>query len=139
MILRRTKGGYEPADNESAEMALKHKAGDLVECTITKKRNIKFHRKFFAMVSLVMRNQEKIQYSTTKQGQERLLYAAMYILKRGSFWGPEKQHFERDSISFANMSEDDFADFYSEVLDVFLMYFVQVGTAEFERELLNFG
>lgn len=140
MIFKRIQGGLIPFDSEACEKLNKLKEGDEVMVDIKKPRNLKFHKKFFAMLTLVLNNQEKIQASTVKQGQERLLYAAMYILKRGEFWGPEKQHFERESISFASMSEDEFEDFYNEVLDVFLMYFMpKTNKEDFERELLGFS
>tara|TARA_R110000803_G_scaffold174446_2_gene237053 strand:- start:1103 stop:1522 length:420 start_codon:yes stop_codon:yes gene_type:complete len=139
MILRRTKGGYEPADSESAEVALKHEAGELVECKITRKRNIKFSRKFWAMVNLVAHNQDKIEFSTNAQGSHRLIYAACHILHLGTFWGKDKQHFERKSFAFHNMKEDEFEECYNQILDCFLKHFVPMGKDDFERELLGFG
>lgn len=139
MILRRIKGGYEPADNDSSAMAMKHKTGDLVECKLIKSRNPKFNAKFNAMIDLVASNQDRIPFSTRKQGRDRLLYAACHILQLGEFWGPDKQHFERKSFAFANMDEDEFSECYSQILDCFLMHFVKVGKEDFERQLLGFG
>lgn len=126
-------------DEVSKEYARKVKLGEDRKFKISKPRNIKFHRKFYAMIDLVAQNQEKIEYSTAEQGRNRMVYAVMYILKRGSFWGPKKEHFERDSISFANMDELEFEQLYSEALDVYLKHFVPMDKDEFERELLGFG
>lgn len=125
-------------DEVSKEYAAKVKMGEDRKVKITEPRNIKFHRKFFAMIDLIAHNQERIEYSTGEQARERMLYAIMYILKRGHFWGPNKEHFERDSISFAKMDEMAFDQFYNEAIDVCLKYFVTTGKDELEQELLGF-
>ena len=126
-------------DDVSREYAAKIKLGEDRKFKFSKPRNIAFHRKFFAMLNLVLQNQDRIDYSTTEQGQDRLLYAIMYILKRGTFWGPNKEHFERDSINFVKMDEIAFGQFYTEVLDVCLKYFCPMDKEDFEMELLSFG
>lgn len=139
MLQERVKGGWKPADNEAAAYTLKAKYGEIHEFKITKPRNVKFNRKFNAMVDLVAANQNKIDFCTVKQGRERMKYAACFILKLGEFWGPDKQYFERVSFKFKDMTEEDFSEIYNQILDVFLKYFVPMNKPDFERELLSFG
>lgn len=126
-------------DDVSREYASKVKIGEDRLVKISLPRNIKFHRKFWGMIDLVSQNQDRIEYSTPKQGRDRMIYAVMFILKRGVFWGPNKEHFERDSISFASMDEIEFGQLYTEVLSVCLKYFCPMEKENFERELLGFG
>lgn len=126
-------------DEVSKEYISKIPFGSIRRVKITSPRNVKFHNKFFAMIDLVAQNQERIQFSTASQGRERMLYAISYLLGRGEFWGPDKQHFERDSISFASMGEEEFSLLYTEVIDCCLKNFVPMGREDFERELLSFG
>lgn len=139
MLMERCQGGWKPADNEASAYSLKAQPGQLHDFKVTKPRNARFSRKFWSMVSLVANNQDRIQYSTVKQGNERLIFAACYILKLGEFWGKNKEHFERKSFAFNNMSEDEFSECYNQILDVFLKHFVKVDQKEFERELLSYG
>lgn len=126
-------------DDVSREYAAKIKLGEDLKFKFSKPRNLKFHKKFFAMLNLVLQNQDRIDYSTTEQGLDRLLFAVMYVLKRGTFWGRNKEHFERASISFANMGEIEFGQLYTETLDVCLKHFCPMDKEDFERELLGFG
>lgn len=139
MLQQRVKGGWKPADNEMAAYTLKAKYGEIHDIKISKPRNVKFNRKFNAMVDLVAANQSKIAFSTVKQGRERLKFAACFILKLGEFWGPNKEYFERVSFKFKDMDEDEFSEIFDQILDVFLKYFIPMDKPDFERELLSFA
>lgn len=139
MIFRRTQGGISPADSEASDTLLKMKAGDLSEWKLVRQRNVKFNAKFNAMIDLVASNQNRIEFSTKKQGNERMKFAVCHILGLGEFWGKDKQHFERKSFAFHNMDEEEFEECYNQILDCCLKYFVPMGKDDFERELLGFG
>lgn len=139
MIFRRTQGGISPADGEASDALLKMKPGDLTEWKLVGTRNVKFNRKFNAMIDLVAANQDRIEFSTKKQGNERMKFAVCHILGLGEFWGKDKQHFERNSFAFHNMDEETFAECYNQILDCCLKYFVPMGKDDFERELISFG
>ena len=139
MIFRRTQGGLTPADSEASETLLKIEAGGLTEWKLVRLRNVKFSAKYNAMIDLVAANQERIEFTTKKQGNERMKYAVCHILGLGTFWGKDKQHFERQSFAFHNMDEETFAECYNQILDCCLKYFVPMGKDDFERELIGFG
>lgn len=138
-LMKRIESGYAPADDESAEWALKDKPGDLRRFKAINERNPKFNAKFNAMVDLVAANQERIQFSTKKQGNERLKYAACYMLGLGEFWGKNNEHFTRKSFSFGNMDETEFEEVYNQFLDLYLKHFVPMDKDDFRRELEAFG
>lgn len=138
-LLRRIEGGYVPADEEAAQWALKDKPGDIRRFKLIKERNPLFNAKFNAMVDLVAANQDRIQFSTKKQGNERLKYAACYMLKQGDFWGKNNEHFTRKSFAFGNMDEEEFEEIYNQFLDLYLKHFVPMEKEDFRRELEGFG
>ena len=133
-----TEHGYYPANSEAVKTFMADKKGSFRNFTTKNERNPKFNAKFNAMIDLVAANQERIKFTTKKQGNERLKYAACYMLKLGEFWGNENQHFTRKSFSFNNMKEDEFAEVYDQFLDLYLQHFVPMGKEDFKRELEGF-
>lgn len=101
------------------EKLKKIKAGKMVKCVITQPRNLKLHRKFFSLISLVFANQE--HYSNIEHLRHDLIIAAGFYDERVSFHG--EVVIEPKSISFANMSEDEFQELYSKVVDAIVQYF----------------
>lgn len=139
VYLIQTDVGYQPACEDSQEMFNKGEFGRVEEWERKGVRNAKFSRKYWAMINLAAQNQDKIKYDTTKQGKDRMHYAAMLILRRGDFFGKDDAQFIPKSIAFANMKEDEFSEVYQEVLSVILRYFVPMDKEDFERELISFG
>jgi len=138
MIFKRSPDGLAPADNEASEMMLKIEAGKLTEWKLVRKRNVKHAAKFWKMIDMVASNQERIKFSTVKQGRERLLHGICYMLRLGEFWGKDNIFFERKSFAFENMDEAEFTECYNQILDCCLKNFVPMGKDDFERELLSF-
>ena len=83
------------------------KQGEIVEVELTKPRNPQFHKKFFAMLQIVLANQEHYQsiddllaVCKLRTGHTRKIQTA-----HGIYEVPE-------SISFAAMDDVAFGDFY---------------------------
>lgn len=95
------------------------KPNEMIECDIKKKRNIKFHRKFFALLNMVYQNQE--HYTNIDHLRCDLTVSAGFYEKRISFYGEEIVH--PKSISFSKMDEHEFNEFYSAVLDEIVKHF----------------
>lgn len=99
---------------------MKHiKANDAVEVEIKKPRNIKFHRKFFALIEMVYQNQER--YNNKEELRYDLIVASGHYTKRVNLDGEEIEI--PDSISFSKMDEIEFNRLYSNVIDVIIKYF----------------
>lgn len=102
------------------------KPNEMIECEIKKKRNIKFHRKFFALMNMIYQNQER--YNNIDDLREDLTIEAGYFIKRENINGEVIKRAK--SISFAKMDEHEFNNFYSAVLDEIVKHF------NFDKELI---
>lgn len=99
---------------------------------IRKPRNIRFHRKFFSLLSLVMDNQDV--FDNTEELRAYLMMKSGYYkrvpTKDGMMYLPQ-------SISFAKMDDIEFGEFYSRVLDV-VCQFLDIQSEDVARELVNY-
>lgn len=98
----------------------KLKLGEEVEVEIRKPRNIGHHRKFFSLLNLVFQNQDEFDNMedfravfTMRMGYYRIV--PIFDRKTGSEKAPI---YLPKSISFANMDQLEFDDFYNKALDV---------------------
>lgn len=82
-------------------------------------RNIKFHRKMFALYNLVFQNQE--QYRVLDDLRRDITIEAGFYRERTNINGEVIK--EAESISFANMEDDVFSELYNRSLDVIVKYF----------------
>ena len=99
--------GLHPVDEAGEAVMRRWGLGEIVSVEVTRPRNVAFHRKYFAMLNLVLQNQEHYQ------SVEDLLTVAK--LRTGHCHTVETKHGLvqiPDSISFAAMDEDSFANFY---------------------------
>ena len=119
-----------PSDQDEKK---KLKIDKVYSCEIKFERNYPFLQKFMALMRIGQENSKTVEmpfgayrnYATIKSG-----YAKIYQTPKGIF-------VEAESISFANMKEEDFEKVYSDVLDFIIK---DTGaTEEFIRDnLINF-
>ena len=107
-------GQLKPCYDSDAELLKKIKAGDEVEVDIKRKRNISFHRKYFALLNLVFSNQG--QSKSLDHLRKDLTVEAGYYELRYGLHGEEIR--EANSISFDSMDQDTFDTYYQRILDV---------------------
>ena len=113
-LVKTQSGVLAPFDDADAQRMAKIKTNEVVRAEITKPRNLLFHKKFMALVRLVFENQER--YNSI----EDLLVE--FKLKVGNY----KEHITTDgkivyvpkSISFSQMDEYEFNEFYNKALNV---------------------
>jgi len=113
-LVKTQSGALAPFDDADAQRMAKIKTNEVVRAEITKPRNLLFHKKFMALVRLVFENQER--YNSI----EDLLVE--FKLKVGHY----KEHITTDgkivyvpkSISFSQMDEYEFKEFYNKALNV---------------------
>lgn len=115
-----------PATEEDEQKASKIGAGEIVEVTCTNQRNIKYHRKYWALVKVTLENlpetveedlQNKHQFRITSKEDMHFFIKIKngfvekkFIGKNGNIgWMPK-------SIAFDKMSEDEFSEFYDKAL-----------------------
>ncbi len=132
-------GAFRPTDDEGTEAMRKIGDGELVRVRWTRPRNIRFHRKFFAMLQIILANQEHyksiddlLDVCKLRIGHVRTVETAKGIERFPA------------SISFANMDETAFGEFYERAIDWMLTEVIpglqrQHLDAEVEDQLIGFA
>jgi hypothetical protein len=128
-------GVFFPAYDSDYEQAQKIKDGECTKFSTKRVRNPQHHKKFFALLKLIVENHDRI--NTVDQALiEMKLRCGWYdlhvTLKGASLYVPR-------SISFDNMGQDKFNELYNQAVTETCNYFLQGVTSEqVEREILNF-
>lgn len=117
-LVKTLSGTFKPAFDSGYELAKKIPVGEIIEYEWKKKRNIKFHRKLFALLNLAYQNQEV--YNNIEHMRKDLTVSAGYYDLRHDFEGLEIR--EPKSISFDNMDENEFSEFYNRIVDVIIKW-----------------
>ena len=122
-LYRLTYDGFRPFNAKATEDVARVKLGDVVELRMTKVRNGKFHRLFFAMLRLISENSNP--HITEEQ--------ALYLAKVGAGCGEwidtgRREMFCPGSISFAAMDQEAFDGFVKAAIPPLVTRFM-AGTA----------
>ena len=114
------------ADTDAEEYLQKIAVGDVIQATVSKPRNYKYHKKFFALLDIAYDAFDPVmvnnKYGTPQKNKDQFReditilagYYDQYYRLDGSIRTVAK------SISFASMSEDDFGKLYNSVINVIL-------------------
>jgi len=132
LICRNTISGLVPLYPSDYDEKRKLKLGEDYVCDITNPRNVGFHRKFFSMLN--------VGHENTSLDMPFDTYRKYMIVKAGFFKAyqtPKGVFYDPDSISFASMSQDEFEDVYSRVLDK-IIDDIGATKEEIEKQLVNF-
>ena len=126
LILLKTQTGWANGNRDAEEVHHKTKPGAAIHSDFKKMRNVKFHRKFFALLNLGFEYWEpgeiNSKYGVPVKNFDRFRKDAtilagfhhLVIRLDGS------SRVEADSISFGKMDEVTFADLYQKVLTVLM-------------------
>jgi hypothetical protein len=112
IFVKKTLQGLIPADRTEFDKLqdCKLKLGEYYEVEIKKKRNIKFHRKLFSLLNLCFNNQE--HFNSIDELRAYVTMKAGYFVRTST---PDGEFFTPKSISFSNMDQVEFDDFYDKV------------------------
>lgn len=150
LYLKKTQIGLVHSDEISAEALEKYRNGSLLLCKIVQPRNQKFHAKFFALLSVGFRYWEPGEIDS-KYGQPEKNFEQFRkdVTILAGFYTVDTRldgsvRVNAKSISFAKMSEDEFAELYNKVINVLLKrIFTQFTKEEVirmaEEEILSFA
>jgi len=127
LLVKQFDNSFKVAYDSDYEKLKRIKPNEFVECEIKKKRNIMFHRKFFALINMVYSNQERYT-NTTDLRNDITIEAGFYTIRENIQGETIKQ---ANSISFASMDEHEFSDYYNKCLDVIVKYF------KFDKQLIQ--
>ena len=115
ILVKKTQTGLRPMYDYDFENYSKIELGEEFEIKYTKKRNIKFHRKFFALIKLAFENQQ--DYRSMERMRKKLIEVAGYY---DEYLDPitKKICNEVHSISFSKMDNTEFELLYTQVKNV---------------------
>jgi len=133
-FLKSVGGVLLPSDDECIEAMNKIKNGTEIMIEYKQKRNVKFHRKAFALLNLVLKNQDR--YSNIND------LLVEFKLKSGHY----EEHITTKgkiiylpkSIAFSEMDELEFNELYSKFIDIALQHFISMSKEELEQQIINF-
>lgn len=135
--------GLIPSGTEANTWFMRLKSGAEVNVTVTVPRNLKFHRKFFAMlhVSFDAHDWPEIETESGPVKCSFEMFRAYVTIKSGHYEmdvTPEgKLRPRAKSIAFAKMSEAEFNKVYSDVLNVILLRFLPGWDDDTMNEAVN--
>lgn len=127
LLLSKTAGGtLAPADQQAVDWIAKIKIGQIVRAEVTKPRNLKFHRKYFALLNFAFDawepqtkeyKGEPVQKNFDQFRRDVTILAGYY---EASYNLKGEVRLTAKSISFASMDEDKFGKLYSATISVVL-------------------
>jgi len=126
LYLRKLNDCLVPVDQAGADALKKFKPNSEIKCVISQPRNIGFHRKFFSLLDVAFNawDYTEIEHKGVKIAKNRDRFRKDLTIMCGHYdIVPALSggiRLEAKSISFANMSQDEFERLYSEAIDIIL-------------------
>lgn len=111
--MRRSVAGLEAFDDQGTDILRKIKVGEVVQCEVTKPRNLAHHRKFWALLNTVWEcaGDWSSPYAILIELKVRLGHVQKVVIREtGEIVSVPK------SISFAAMDQTEFDAFYEKAL-----------------------
>lgn len=137
IVLTKVAGGVlAPIDPQAAEFIAKMKTGAAVRATVKQQRNPRFHRKFMALLNLAFDHWEPVEatYKGQVVGKNFDQFRRDITILSGHYEMAVNLKGETrltaKSISFANMSEDEFSDLYNSACNVILAKVLKTYTRD---------
>ncbi len=124
----------EAIDMEGETELTKIKQGETLRAVLTKPRNSKHHRKFFAMLNLVFQNQDRYDEIEDLRTEVKLrcgLYSEHVTLKGTLVYIPS-------SMSFDEMDQLEFDELYQKAINCCLKYFIKPDNEELINQIVRF-
>lgn len=127
LFVRKESGLIKPIDEMAEDELLDLPDGEY-KCELSKVRNARFHRKFFALLNeafkiwepeLIVGDFETPRKSFERFRKDLCILAGFYHQSVGL---DGRLHFEAESISFASMDDVKFEKVYNQVLNVILLH-----------------
>lgn len=120
LLVKKTQTGLRPMYDSDFEIYSKIPLGAEFEIDYKQKRNILFHRKYFALLKMVFENQE-IYSNIEDLRLDLIIETGRYTEQTNIFTGEIKK--VAHSISFASLDEIGFSKLYEETKSVIAKYF----------------
>ncbi len=132
LLMQKHFGALRPMDEAGEEALRSLPAGAVVRVSMKRPRNVLHHRKFFALLNLVLSNQE--HYASQEELLDAIKIGVGHVrlvqLPSGQVYKIPK------SISFGSMDQPAFEKFYDAVCDLIVDHFLPgVTKEELAREI----
>ncbi len=131
LIVVKTLNGIKPAYDSDKEVFNKMPFNEPFEIEYTKRRNIKFHRKFFALIKLAYENQS--DYRLMEDLRRDLLITSGHYEEVVNRITGEVYKIAK-SISFSNIGEIEFNEIYNDVKETICKW-LSIDNEELENEI----
>jgi len=118
-VIKQLNNTLKVAYDSDYELIKKLKPNTEYQCEIKRPRNYKFHKKYFALITMLFENQER--YNNINDLRHDLIVEAGYYRRYLDMQGQSVK--VALSISFASMNQEDFDDLYSKTLDAIVQHF----------------
>lgn len=133
-LVKTLSGQFNPAFDSDYDNLKKVPVNEIIKVEYKKTRNLRFHRKFFALINLVFQNQSV--YSNIDHFRKHLTIASgFYDTTICLETGAEVK--EAKSIKFSKMDEIEFSELYSRFIDTVNEYF-GIDKEDLMREIEQF-
>lgn len=109
LYLKRTLTGFSAADEPSADAMRSYKVGDTYRATVVKPRNLKNHRRWWALCTLIYQNSDS--FKSAEQVHDYLKILAGHCSQIVSKSSGEV-YLVADSISFGSLDEIQFQEVF---------------------------
>lgn len=119
VLVKTLSGSIIPAYDQDKEKLRRFKAGEPFMADVTKPRNLRFHKKSFALFNMVFENQEV--YTNIDDMRYDLTIEAGYFNEGLNIYGEVVKRAK--SISFASMDDLEFGEYYEAVIKTIVKYF----------------
>lgn len=138
IYLRRMQHGFVPDTAEDWDKAKRFKLGAVVKAEVKNPRNLRFFRKWWALVQVGFEMWEEVGVRAEYKGEEVLPNFERFrkdVTILAGFGHPVvnlrgELRFEADSIAFGNMDEERFENLYNATLSVLVRKVLQGRVTE---------
>ena len=131
-VTRSPMGHIVPANAQSAEALSAIPAQEWRKVKVWLPRNVKHHRKYFALLNAIFPHQTMWPtFNKFREKFEEALGLGEYHVN-----GRGERYFEKDSISFDKMGQDEFEQFYNRAIALIMTRILPgVESQDLEREI----
>jgi hypothetical protein len=131
LVVKTINNLLKPAYDSDLESFYKIPKGEIVQIDYVKKRNIKFHRKYFALIKLAFDNQQVYQNSDEMR-YDITMTAGFTDEITNKITG--EITLRAKSISFDSMDETEFSELYTRTKNV-ICEWIGISNEELEEEI----
>lgn len=134
LYLKRTLSGFSPADEASSDAMKSYKIGETYRADVVKPRNLKNHRRWWALCNLIYQNTE--QYKSVDQVHDHLKILAGHCTQIVSKSTGEV-YLVADSIAFGRLDEAQFQEVFGRAVNAVVEHIlpgIEVDSVSLEIE-----